>query len=307
MDRRNASDMLAFLTVAREHSFTKAATRLGLTTSALSHTMRALEERLGVRLLTRTTRNVAPTEAGERLANSLAPLFDEIDVQIEALGALRDKPAGSVRLTCTDHVSHYVLRERLAGVLRRYPQIKVEVRIDYGLTNIVGDRIDAGIRLGEQVSKDMIAVRIGPDWRFSLVGAPSYFERHPTSQRPHDLTRHNCACLRLPSSGALWAWEFQKGGKEFSVRVDGQLTYNSILPGFQAALDGLCLAYVPEDLSRPHIERGELREVLVDWSLRCQGFHLYYPNRRQASPAFSVLVEALRYPGRRARAQGAEP
>lgn len=295
MDRRNASDLLAFLAVSREHSFTKAAHKLGLTTSALSHTMRALEDRLGVRLLTRTTRNVAPTEAGERLMHSLAPLFDEIDVQIEALSVLKDKPAGTVRLTCTDHICQHILRERLTDLLRQYPEIKVEIVIDYGLTNIVDERIDAGIRQGELISKDMIAVRISPDWRFSLVGAPAYFDRHGVPKTPYDLTKHNCACLRLTSVGGLWAWEFQKGGKEFSVRVDGQLTFNTIMPGFQAALDGLCLAYVPDDLSRLHIERGELRKVLAAWSLRCQGFHLYYPNRRQASPAFSVLVDALRY------------
>lgn len=295
MERKNATDLLAFLMVARERSFTRAANKLGVTTSALSHTLRALEERLGVRLLSRTTRNVAPTEAGERLMKSLGPLFDEIDVQIEAISALKGKPAGTVRLTYTDHICQYILHERLAGLLRRYPEIKVEILIDYGLTNIVGERIDAGIRQGELISKDMIAVRISADWRFSLVGAPAYFERHGVPKTPHDLTRHNCACLRLTSSGGLWAWEFQKGGKEFSVRVDGQLTYNSIMPGFHAALDGLCLAYVPDDLSRPYIERGELREVLADWSLRCQGFHLYYPNRRQPSPAFSALVEALRY------------
>lgn len=293
----NLSDMIGFVAVAREESFTKAANKLGVTTSALSHTIRGLEERLGIRLLTRTTRRVAPTAAGERLLRSIGPLFDEIEFQIEALSELRERPAGIVRLTCTDHVSEYVLREKIAAFIRDYPEIKVEIFLDYGLTDIVGQRIDAGIRQGDLLSKDMIAVRIGADWRFSLVGAPSYFARYPAPDTPYDLQQHNCAGLRLTTSGGLWAWDFQKEGKEFSVRVDGQLTYNSIMPGFQAALDGLCLAYVPEDLTKPYVERGELLEVLVDWSLRCQGFHIFYPNRRQPTPAFSALLEALRYRG----------
>ncbi|WP_313685042.1 LysR family transcriptional regulator [Pantoea sp.] len=295
MNRRNANDLLAFLTIAREQSFTKAANKLGVSSSALSHTIRALEERLGLRLLTRTTRNVSATEAGERLLSSLGPLFDEIDHQIDALSALRDKPSGTVRLTCTDHVSQFILRDRIAGVIKQYPELKIEILLDYGLTNIVGDRIDAGIRQGELISKDMIAVRISPDWRFALVGSPDYFKKYPEPDTPYDLTRHNCAGLRLTSSGTLWAWDFQQDGKEFSVKVDGQLSYNSIMPGFDAALDGICLAYVPYDMAKEHIDSGALREVLSEYSLRCLGFHLYYPNRRQATPAFSAVVDALRY------------
>jgi len=295
MEKRNANDLLAFLAVARDRSFTKAANKLGVTTSALSRTMRSLEERIGVRLLTRTTRAVAPTEAGELLLESLGPLFDEIETKLDSLSMLRDTPAGTVRLTCTDHVSHYILREKIAGLVTKYPDIKVEIVLDYGLTNIVDSRIDAGIRVGESVSKDMIAVPLGPGWRFSLVGTPSYFARNNVPKSPYDLTKHNCAKLRLTTGGGVWAWDFKDGHKEFTVRVDGQLTYNSIMPCFYAALDGLCLAYVPEDLSRPYIENGELQEVLQEWSLSDQVLYLYYPSRRQPTPAFSALLEAIRY------------
>ncbi|GAB3457269.1 LysR family transcriptional regulator [Insolitispirillum peregrinum] len=290
------NDLAAFIAIAREASFTRAANKLGVTPSALSHTMRGLEERLGIRLLTRTTRKVAPTAAGERLLQSIGPLFDEIDVQVTALGDLRDRPAGIVRLTCTDHASQYVLHDRLMAFLRRYPDIKVEICLDYGLTDIVGERIDAGVRSGDMVSRDMIASRIGPDWRFALVGSPDYFSRHAPPETPYDLARHNCACLRFTTGGGLWAWEFQDDqGKIFTVRVDGQLICNSIMPGLQTALDGLCLAYLPEDMARPHIASGALIEVLEPWSLRCLGLHLFYPHRRQPTPAFTALLEALRY------------
>lgn len=289
------NDMIGFVAVAREESFTKAAAKLGVTTSALSHTIRGLEEKLGIRLLTRTTRKVATTAAGERLLRSIGPLFDEIEFQIEALGELRERPAGIVRLTCTDHVSEYVIRDKIADFVKAYPEINIEIFQDYGLTDIVGQRIDAGIRQGDLLAKDMIAVRIGPDWRFSLVGTPEYFERHGRPETPYDLTIHNCAGLRLTTSGGLWAWDFQENGKEFSVKVDGQLTYNTILPGLQAALDGICLAYVPEDLTERYIADGLLEEVLPDWSLRCQGFHIFYPNRRQPTPAFAALLESLRH------------
>lgn len=294
MDRKNATDLLSFMAIAREGSFVKAANKLGVTSSALSHSMRAFEERLGLRLLTRTTRNVSPTAAGEQLLLSLGPLFDEIDNQIESLRALKEKPVGAVRLTCTDHVCDYIIRKKIASIVSMYPEIKIEIILDYGLTNIVDNRIDAGIRQGELISKDMIAVRISDDWRFSAVASPSYFERHAIPQTPYELTGHNCAGLRLTSGGGLWAWEFQKQGKIISVKVDGQLSYNTIMPGLNAALDGLCLAYLPYDLTAPYIEKGELIEVLVDWSLHCQGFHLYYPNRRQPSSAFQAVVEALR-------------
>ncbi|GGF52249.1 LysR family transcriptional regulator [Azorhizobium oxalatiphilum] len=295
MPAANFNDLTAFLAVAREESFTRGADRLGLSASALSHTIRGMEERLGVRLFTRTTRRVALTAAGERLLTSVGPLLDEIELQVAALGELRDRPAGIIRLTCTDHVSEHHLHRKLVPFLRAYPDIRIEILLDYGLTDIVGERIDAGIRQGELLGKDMIAVRIGPDWRFSLVGAPSYFEHHPIPQTPHELAGHNCAGLRLTTSGRLWAWEFEKDGKPFSVRVEGQLTYNSIMPGLQAARDGLCLAYLPDDLTREPIARGELIEVLEPWSVRCEGLHIFYPNRRQPTAAFSALLEALRH------------
>lgn len=295
MNRRNANDLLTFLLIAREQSFTKAANKLGVSTSALSHTIRSLEDRLGLRLLTRTTRNVSVTEVGEKLLSSLGPLFDEIDNQIDALGALRDKPSGTVKISCTDHVSKYLLRKPIANLVRKYPELKIEILHDYGLTNIVEDRIDAGIRMGEMVSKDMIGVRISPEWRFALVGSPSYFSKNNKPISPYDLTKHNCAALRLTSSGTIWAWEFQQDGKEFSVKIDGQLIFNSILPSVDAAIDGLCLTYVPYDLVKEQIEKGELIEVLPEFSLTCLGFYLYYPNRRQATPAFQAVIDALRY------------
>lgn len=291
----NLKDLIGFVAVAREESFTRAANRLGVTTSALSHTIRGLEERLGLRLLTRTTRKVALTAAGERLLLAIGPLFDEIEFQVDALSELRERPAGIIRLTCTDHVSEYVLRDRIAAFLRDYPEIRIEIYLDYGLTDIVGLRIDAGIRQGDLLDNEMIAVRISPDWRFSLVGSPTYFQRYPLPKTPHDLKGHECAGLRLTTSGGLWAWDFQENGRAFNVRVGGQLTFNSIMPGFQAALDGICLAYVPQDMTRSYVERGELIEILAEWSLRCQGFHIFYPNRRQPTPAFSALINALRY------------
>lgn len=291
------NDLQAFLAVAREQSFTKAAARLGISPSALSHSMRGLEERLGLRLLARTTRNVAPTEAGERLMRSIAPLFDQIAAEVDALGELRDKPSGTIRITCTDDQIELCLRPKLAGFLAEYPDITLEFYVDYGFTNVVEERFDAGIRMGESISKDMIAARIGPDWRLFVVGSPSYFERHSAPATPHELTRHACVNIRHRPSGSIYAWEFEKDGQAFSVKVEGQLVFNSIIHVLNAALDGIGLAYVPEQLVAPYLADGRLRQVLTEWCPYFQGYHLYYPNRRQASPAFSALVDALRYRG----------
>jgi DNA-binding transcriptional LysR family regulator len=297
MAQTKINDLQAFLAVAREQSFTKAAARLGITPSALSHTIRALEERLGVRLLARTTRNVAPTEAGDRLMRSIAPLFDQIAAEVEALGELREKPAGTIRITCTDDVIELYLRPVLASFLKNYPDITLELFVDYGFTNIVEERFDAGIRLGEAISKDMIAVRISPDWRLAVVGSPAYFERCPPPATPYDLTDHACVNIRHRPSGAIYAWEFEKNGKAFTVKGEGQLVFNSIVHVLNGALDGIGLAYVPEALAAPYLADGRLKEVLADWCPYFQGFHLYYPHRRQASPAFSAFVDAVRYRG----------
>lgn len=297
MAKTKVNDLQAFLAVAREQSFTKAAARLGITPSALSHTVRALEERLGVRLLARTTRNVAPTEAGDRLIRSIAPLFDQIAAELEALGALREKPAGTIRITCTDDAIQLYLRPVLASFLKSYPDITLELFVDYGFTNIVEERFDAGIRLGEAISKDMIAVRISPDWRLAVVGSPAYFDRRPTPATPYELTDHTCINIRHRPSGAIYAWEFEKDGKAFTVKGEGQLVFNSIVHVLNAAMDGIGLAYVPEALAAPYLADGRLKEVLADWCPYFQGFHLYYPNRRQTSPAFSAFVDAVRYRG----------
>jgi DNA-binding transcriptional LysR family regulator len=297
MAHTKVNDLQAFLAVARDQSFTKAADRLGITPSALSHTIRALEERLGVRLLARTTRNVAPTEAGERLMRSIAPLFDQITAEVEALGELRDKPRGTIRVTCTDDQIEMCLRPMLTGFLKAYPDITLEFYVDYGFTNVVEERFDAGIRLGEAISKDMIAVRIGPDWRLVVVGSPAYLERYPPPKTPHDLTKHACVNIRHRPSGAIYAWEFEKNGRAFTVKVEGQLVFNSIMHVLNAAVDGIGLAYVPEELAAPYLADGRLKQVLTNWCPYFQGYHLYYPNRRQASPAFSAFVEALKYQG----------
>ena len=295
MSQNKVNDLQAFLAVARERSFTKAAARLGITASALSHTIRALEERLGVRLLARTTRNVAVTDAGERLMLAIAPLFEQIAAEVEALGALRDKPGGTIRVTCTDDQIELLLRPMLAGFLHDYPDIALELFVDYGFTNVVEQRFDAGIRLGEAVSKDMIAVRIGPDWRLAVVGSPAYFARHGAPATPHALTGHACVNIRHRPSGSIYAWEFEKDGHAFAVKAEGQLVFNSIMHVLNAALDGIGLAYVPEPLLAPYLADGRLVQILADWCPTFQGYHLYYPNRRQASPAFSAFVEALRY------------
>ena len=297
MQRAHLDDLLAFLAVAREQSFTRGAAKLGVSQSALSHTMRGLEERLGVRLLTRTTRSVAPTEAGERLLHSIGPLFAEMEAELAALGELREKPAGTIRITATEYAADELLLPKLAQLLPAYPDIKVEIVIDYGLTDIVAGRFDAGVRSGEQVGKDMIAVRGGPDMRMAVVGAPSYFTARSLPEKPQDLIDHNCITLRLPTHGGLYAWEFEKDGRELRVRVAGQLTYNTTAQMMTAALAGLGLAYVPEGLAKPYVARGRLKRVLEDWCLPYSGYHLYYPSRRQPTPAFALLVGALRYRG----------
>jgi DNA-binding transcriptional LysR family regulator len=295
--RNNLNDLLAFLAVANERSFTKAAAKLGLSQSALSHTLRNLEERIGIRLLTRTTRSVAPTEAGERLLNSLGPRFEEIDAELAALSELRERPAGTIRITATEYAVDTLLWPKLAKFLARYRDIKVEVISESALTDIVTQRFDAGVRIGEQVAKDMIAVRIGPDLRMAVVGAPSYFRRQAEPKKPQDLINHRCINLRLPTQGGLYAWEFEKGARKLRVRVEGPLIFNGSYQMLNAALAGFGVAYVPEDLTQPHLARGRLKRVLEDWCPPFSGYHLYYPSRRQTTPAFALLVEALRHRG----------
>lgn len=295
MANSKMNDLQAFLAVAQHQSFTKAAVGLRVTPSALSHTIRNLEEKLGVRLLTRTTRNVSMTEAGVRLFESVAPLFEQIDAELDALGELRDKPKGTLRISCTDDQIELHLRPKLTTFLQDYPDIKLELYVDYGFTNVVEARFDAGIRLGEDISKDMIAVRIGPDWRLIVVGSPAYFARQPAPVTPYELTEHSCINIRHRVAGAIYAWEFEKQGRAFTVKVEGQLVFNSIMHVLNAALDGIGLAYVPEPLAAPYLADGRLKAVITDWSPYFQGFHLYYPNRRQASPAFMAFVEAIRY------------
>ena len=297
MLRENVNDLVAFLAVSGERSFTKAAAKLDISQSALSQTIRNLEERLDVRLLNRTTRRVTPTEAGERLRQAIGPRFEAIEAELSALEELRTQPAGTIRLTATDYAADTILLPKLSGFLPQYPHIKVEIIIDYGLTDIVAEGYDAGVRPGEQVSKDMIAVRIGPDIRMAVVGAPSYFKSRAVPRTPHGLTEHNCINLRLPTHGGLYAWEFEKDGREVNVHVDGQATLNGTRQMLDTALAGVGLAYVPEDLVRSYLETGQLKRVLADWCPPYPGHHLYYPNRRQSERAFSLLVEALRYHG----------
>jgi DNA-binding transcriptional LysR family regulator len=288
-------ELAAFTAVAKERSFTRAGAKLGVSPSALSQTIKGLEGRLGVRLLTRTTRSVAPTEAGERLLQTIAPRFEEIEQALVALAELRERPAGTIRITAGEHAARSVLQPALARLLPDYPDIRVEIVVDYGLVDIVAEGFDAGVRLGEQVAKDMIALRIGPDMRMVVVGAPAYFEGRERPLTPQDLTDHNCINMRLPTYGGLFAWEFEKDGREVNVRVDGQLVFNTLRQRLDSALQGLGLAYMPEDVAAPCIASGDLIRVLEDWCPPFPGYHLYYPSRRHASPAFSLLVEALRH------------
>ena len=297
MPSLDLNDIAAFLAVAREKSFTRAAAQLGVSQSALSQTIQGLEARLGLRLLTRTTRSVAPTEAGERLLATAGPRLDEIGAELNALSALREKPSGSIRITADDHALEAAIWPALQKLLPEYADIKVEVVIDYGLTDIVAERYDAGVRTGEIVAQDMIAVRIGPEMRSAVVGAPDYFTQRGKPATPQELTGHSCVNLRLPTHGGLYAWEFAKDGRELRVRVEGQLVFNGAPPMLHAALSGLGLAYLPADMVRPYLAEGRLVQVLEDWCPLYPGYHLYYPSRRQPTPAFRLLVEALRYKG----------
>jgi DNA-binding transcriptional LysR family regulator len=294
MARPNLNDLQAFVTVAREGSFTRAAAVFGVSQSALSQAIKALEERLEIRLLTRTTRSVSPTPAGERLLQAIGNRFDEIEAELDALTELRDKPAGSVRITSGDHILRTILLPKLLPVMHRYPDIRIEFDISYGFRDIVADRFDAGVRLGESIDKDMIALPIGPKLRMAAVASPAYFQKYPIPKRPEELTRHNCINIRFPTSGGLYVWEFERRGRQVNVRVEGQATFNTSPHIVLAALDGLGIAFLPEPEFAPHIEQGRLVRVLQDWCPPFSGYHLYYPSRRQHSPAFSLVVDALR-------------
>lgn len=295
MLKDNINDLISFMVVARERSFTRAAAQLGVSQSALSHAMRNLESRLDVRLLTRTTRNVSPTEAGERLYQRLSPHLQEIAQEIDALRDSRERPAGNIRLTAGEHSMNTVIWPRIKPFMQQYPDINIEVTVDNGLTDIVDERFDAGIRLGEQVARDMIAVRIGPDMRMAVVGSPDYLARHGVPQTPHDLQQHRCINIRLPTKGGLYAWEFEHDGEPLRVRVEGQLTLNCLPQRIEAVEAGLGLAYVPEDSIAEGVAAGRLQHVLADWCVPFAGYYLYYPSRRQHTTAFALLVEALRY------------
>jgi len=295
MPRQNINDLIAFRAVARERSFTRAAAQMGVSPSALSHTIRGLEERLGVRLLTRTTRSVAPTELGERLLASIGPHFDGIEAELAALGELQGKPVGTIRITTGIHAAETILGPAVAKLLADYPAIQVEISVDAGFVDIVAERFDAGVRLGETVAQDMVAVRIGPDMRMAAVAAPVYLSARKRPKTPHDLAEHNCINLRFPTRGGLYAWEFEKDGRAVNVRVEGQLIVNEIAIALQAAIDGTGIAYLPWDYVQPEVKAGRLTHMLENWSPPFAGYHLYYPSRRQQSAAFALLVEALRY------------
>jgi len=297
MLRESLNDLTAFVAVARAGSFTKAAAQLGVSQPALSQTVRGLETRLGVRLLARTTRSVSPTEAGERLLNVVGPRFDEVEAGLASLVEIRGRPAGTVRITADEHAARTVLWPALQRVLPDHPEIKVEVAVDYGLTDIVAERFDAGVRLGGMVAKDMVAVRIAPDMRMAAVASPGYLAGRTAPERPEDLTGHACINLRLPTQGGLYAWEFEKGGREVRVRVVGQLVFNTVSMIQDAALAGFGIAHLPQDQVQAHLDRGELVRLLADWCPPFPGYHLYHPSRRRQSAAFEVLVEALRYRG----------
>ncbi|WP_322051868.1 LysR family transcriptional regulator [Paraburkholderia bannensis] len=295
MAGENLNDLAAFMVVAQERNFTRAGKRLGVSQSALSQTVRALEARLGMRLLTRTTRSVVPTEAGERLMVSIGPRIEEIQRELMVLSGLREKPSGIIRLTATEYAAEAVLWPAIAKLVDEYPDIKVEVLIDYGLTDIVRDRFDAGVRPGETIAKDMIAVRIGPPMRMAVAGSPDYFSRRKPPRTPQELTNHGCINLRLSGHGGLYTWEFEKRGRKLNVRVDGQLVFNSSHLILHAAIEGRGLAYLTEGQMEPYLSDGRLVRVLEDWCEQFSGYHLYYPSRRQPTPAFALLVEALRY------------
>jgi DNA-binding transcriptional LysR family regulator len=295
MRREELVELYAFLVVAEEQSFTRAAAKLATSQSALSHTIRRLEDHLGIRLLTRTTRSVAPTEAGQRLLKTLVPALDDIAAELSSVRELRDKPVGNIRITASDHAFDTILWPALRKFHEMYPDINVEIDASYDLKDIVADRFDAGVRLGESVAKDMVAVRIGPDLRMVVVGAPSYFARRPKPRKPQELAEHSCINLRLSMHGRLYAWELQKGRREMKVRVDGPLIFNNTTMIVQAALAGFGLGFVMEDQVVDHLKAGSLVTVLDDWCTPFGGYYLYYPSRRQPTAAFSLLVDALRY------------
>lgn len=295
MIKRNLNDLLSFVTVAREGTFTRAAAQMGVTQSALSQAISGLEARLQIRLLTRTTRSVSPTAAGERLLNAIGNRFDEIEAELDELSALRDKPSGTVRITCGDHIQRTLLLPKLTPLLLEYPDIKVEFDINYGFRDIVADRFDAGVRMGDTIDKDMIAVPIGPQLRMAVVASPAYFATQPKPKNPRELIDHNCINMRMQSGGGLYVWDFQRKDKQLNVRVDGQLILNTSPNIVDAALAGLGVAWLPEDEFAPHIEEGRLVRVLEEWCPPFPGYYLYYPSRRQPSPAFSLVVDALRY------------
>jgi DNA-binding transcriptional LysR family regulator len=294
MARRNLNDLLAFVTVAREGSFTRAGAVLGVTQSALSQAIKALETRLQIRLLTRTTRSVSPTAAGQRLLQAIGNRFDEIESELDALTALRDKPAGVVRITSGDHILHTTLLPKLTPLLHRYPDVQIEFDVSYGFRDIVADRFDAGVRLGESLDKDMIAMPIGPPLRMAAAAAPAYFQQRPVPKVPGDLTQHRCINIRFPTHGGIYVWEFERRNRQVNVRVEGQVIFSTSPPIVRAALDGLGIAFLPEQEFAPHLEEGRLLRVLEDWCPPFSGYHLYYPSRRQHSPAFSLVLDALR-------------
>ncbi|GAA0400871.1 LysR family transcriptional regulator [Massilia aurea] len=295
MARDNINDILVFIAVARERSFTRAAAKLGMSQSALSHIVRGLEERLGVRLLTRTTRSVSPTEAGERLLQNVGPRLEEIDAEITAITDLGDKPAGTVRITAIDHVIDTVLWPRIAPLLPQYPELHIEISSDYRLVDIAAERFDIGVRHGDQVEKDMIAVRLTADVPMRIVGAPAYFARRPAPASLQDLMTHNCINLRLASSGGLYAWELLHDGQPIEARVRGQAVFTNVHHMLAAALDGVGVTFLPESLIAPHVEAGRLVSVMEDWCPSFPGLHAYYPSRRHSSRALGLVIDALRY------------
>ncbi|MBB4236928.1 LysR family transcriptional regulator [Rhizobium esperanzae] len=295
MKRDELGDLVAFLTVAEERSFTRAAAKLGTSQSSLSHTVRRLEERLGLRLLTRTTRNVAPTEAGDQLVLTLRPAFDDIRSRLDVLGTMRHKPSGTVRISAIRHAAETIVMPAAKSLMRDYPDVNIEISVENRLIDLVAERYDAGVRLGEHVEKDMVAVKIGPELRMIVAGSPDYFGRHPPPHTPHELTQHTCINLRLPTLGGLYAWEFERDGRPLNVRVNGQFICNDVGMILDAAVDGLGLACLPDDYLKPLIRQGKLIAVLEDWSPPFAGYHLYYPSRHLASPAFTLLVDSLRY------------
>lgn len=295
MLKAKLDDLSALLAVARERSFTRAAAKLGVSPSALSQTVREVEARLKLRLLTRTTRSVSPTQAGERLLRNVGPRLDEIDAELAALSEFSEKPSGTIRISATENAAMSVLMPVLGPLLSEYPDIKVEIFVDYGLTDIAAEQFDAGVRPGETLAKGMIAVPISPPMRMAVVGSPAYFEKRPQPRKPQDLTAHNCINLRLPTHGGLYAWEFEKGKREVKVRVEGQFVFNNTTLMLNAALDGLGLVYLAEQHVQPYVTDGRLVRVLEDWCEPFSGYHLYYPSRRQPTPAFALIVDALRY------------